>query len=98
MPCRITILSGDVHTSCVHELQPVLEGQTLVVNIVSSGIRHSPMPAVVASVIKNLPCQTNLPIGDKLWNVVPREWQKVSGDGPETGSYFSQVETLPCDS
>jgi hypothetical protein len=85
--CHITILSGDVHTSCVHELQPVLEGQEeeqggqpgqpLVVNIVSSGIRHSPMPAVVASVIKNLPCQTNLSIGDKLWSVVPREWQKV---------------------
>ncbi len=123
MPCHITILSGDVHTSCVHELQPMLEGPPLVVNIVSSGIRHSPMPAVVALVIKNLPCQTNLPIGDKLWSVVPREWKKVAlfrrsmllcgllllsssfftveqvaGAGPETGSYFSQVETLPCDS
>jgi hypothetical protein len=89
MLCHVTILSGDVHTSCVHELSQlqsstfsqlarVVEAQPRVVNIVSSGIRHAPMPAVVAAVIKNLSCQTNLPLVGKLWSVVPRDWQKVA--------------------
>ena len=77
LPCRITILSGDVHTCCVQELQPALHGPSLMVNIVTSGMRHSPMPSVVAAFIKELPCQRDIPLGDALWDVVPRQWQKV---------------------
>jgi len=78
LQCRITILSGDVHTCCVQELQPVPQGPPLMVNIVTSGMRHSPMPAVVAALVKELPCQSDLSLGGEgRWDVVPRQWQKV---------------------
>ncbi len=77
LPSFVTILSGDVHTSCVQELQPVPEGLPLMVNIVSSGVRHAPMPSAVASVIKLLSCQSDLHLGDSCWNVFPRQWQRV---------------------
>jgi hypothetical protein len=77
LPSFVTILSGDVHTSCVQELQPVPEGLPLMVNIVSSGVRHAPMPSAVAAVIKSLSCQSDLHLGDSCWNVFPRQWQKV---------------------
>jgi hypothetical protein len=107
LPSAITILSGDVHTSCVQELQAALDGRALLVNIVSSGVRHTPMPSVVASVMQALPCQRDLPLGEERCNIVSRRWQKVwacsptntisqagpqaSGVGPDSGSFFSQV-------
>lgn len=77
LPCAITILSGDVHTSCVHELQAARDGCALVVNIVSSGVRHSPMPFAVAGIMQALPCQFDLPVGEERCNVIARHWQKV---------------------
>jgi hypothetical protein len=77
LPCGITILSGDVHTTCVQELQAAGDGHALFVNIVSSGVRHLPMPSAVTSVMKALPCQRDLSLGEERWNVVARQWQKV---------------------
>jgi hypothetical protein len=105
MPCHITILSGDVHTSCVHELAqlqsstlsqlaPEMQVQPRVVNIVSSGIRHAPMPAVVAATVRNLSCQSNLPLVGKLWSVVPRDWQKVAPFFPPCFSRHVRMRIL----
>jgi hypothetical protein len=84
LQCGITILSGDVHTCCVQELRAMPQGPALgiepaiMVNIVSSGMRHSPMPAVVAAFVKELPCQSDLALGGEgVCRVVPQQWQKV---------------------
>ena len=82
LPSAITILSGDVHTSCVQELQAALDGRALLVNIVSSGVRHTPMPSAVASIMQTLPCQRDLPLGEERWNIVSRRWQKVRACSP----------------
>ncbi len=96
--CRITILSGDVHTCCVQELQPVHQVTPAMVNIVSSGMRHSPMPSVVAAFVKELPCQCDLALGGQgRWDVVPRQWQKVQVlllHPPHNSSSFGRLRVM----